>query len=314
MVKNIQDLPILEHDMMLINHQFMQFEDYRRDNLGPQSESREFIELSSQLSNHMNPTMETDFDCESDPDASLGVCVQDNAGSVQDDAGSAVAENEQNGIVDNQLPGDDFSDLSRVKEENARLLLALELSETKRLDFAENESNRIAELVRIGIEQAMILDRLQKDEKAAQDIKAAEKKAAEKISEDIKAAEKKAAEKISEDTKAAEKKAAERISEQIKAAEQLIAREVQTFVDTSNAAETTQKIYSGKRQRTASPANEFSGSTRSYETYKHMVRLPSESSYPKQTIPKVFRENSNHTVLYNSATCIVFFFLSRLTV
>jgi len=223
-------------------------------------------------------------------------------------------KNEQNGIVDNQLPGDDFSDLSRVKEENARLLLALELSETKRLDFAENESNRIAELVRIGIEQAMILDRLQKDEKAAQDIKAAEKKAAEKISEDIKAAEKKAAEKISEDTKAAEKKAAERISEQIKAAEQLIAREVQTFVDTSNAAETTQKIYSGKRQRTASPANEFSGSTRSYETYKHMVRLPSESSYPKQTIPKVFRENSNHTVLYNSATCIVFFFLSRLTV
>jgi membrane protein involved in colicin uptake len=182
------------------------------------------------------------------------------------------------------------------------------------LDFAENECNRIAELVRIGIEQAMLLDRLQKDEKAAQDIKVAEKKAAEKISEDIKASEKKAAEKISEDIKAAEKKAAEKVSEDIKADEQLIGTEVQTVVDTGNAPDTAQKICAGKRHRTASPANEFPGSTRSYETYKHMVRLPSESSYPNQEIPEVFRENSNHTVLYNSATCIVFFFLSRLTV
>jgi hypothetical protein len=240
--------------------------------------------------------------------------VHDDAGNVQDDAVCAVAENEQNGVVDNQLRGDDFSDLSRVKEENAQLLLALEMSEKKRLDFAENECNRIAELVRIGIEQAMLLDRLQKDEKAAQDIKVAEKKAAEKISEDIKASEKKAAEKISEDIKAAEKKAAEKVSEDIKADEQLIGTEVQTVVDTGNAPDTAQKICAGKRHRTASPANEFPGSTRSYETYKHMVRLPSESSYPNQEIPEVFRENSNHTVLYNSATCIVFFFLSRLTV
>ena len=315
-VANTQDLPIFEENLMSMNHQFMQFEDYRRDNMSPPPESSEFVELSQQLSNHMNPTMDTDFDYGNDHGTGLGVCVEDDAGSVHDDSVCAAAE--------------DFSDLSRVREENAQLLLALELSEQKRLEFVEHESNRIAELVRIGVEQAMLLDRVQKDKRAAE-----EKDAAEKVSEEVRAAEQLRAGDAENVVDTANAPDTAKITGTANAAD------TAKITDTANAADKDQdqvlhareyifhanELSAGKRKRAASPENRYgqirlkfastqnilSSSNRSYGVHETTVHLQSESSYPEQRTPELIRAIPSHAVLYIFHQ-FNFRVLSRLTV